>query len=190
LNVKDAINQRRAYRSFDPIEITNDLILELARVAQIAPSCLNSQPWQFVFIYGKENIEKILPVFSKKNQVWIKYASLMIAVISKLNNDCILGEREYYLFDTGLASAFIVLRATELGLVSHPIAGFNEAKAKQLLKIPDDMRLITFINIGKKSDIINPDLSEPQKLGEKQRPPRKSLPEFVFINQYGDAINE
>ena len=52
------------------------------------------------------------------------------------------------------------------------------------------MKLITFINIGKKSDIVNSELSEPQKLGEKQRPPRKPLSKFVFINQYGDAINE
>ena len=190
MDVLKAINKRRAYRSFDPVQITDEMIHDLAKAAQLAPSCFNNQPWQFIFIRGKENIEKILPALSKHNQVWIKYASLMIAVISKLNNDCILGEREYYLFDTGLASAFIVLRATELGLIAHPIAGFNEIKAKQLLKIPDDMRLITFINIGKISDIVNPDLSEPQKLGEKQRPPRKLLPEFVFINQYGDAINE
>ena len=190
MDVLEAINKRRANRSFDPIEVTDDLVRDLASVAQIAPSCLNSQPWRFIFIYGKENIEKILPALSKRNQVWIKHASLIIAVFSKVNDDCVIEEREYYLFDTGLASAFIFLRATELGLIAHPIAGFNEAKAKQLLKIPDDMRLITFINIGKKSDIINPDLSEPQKLGEKQRPPRKTLSKFVFINQYGDAINE
>ena len=190
MDVLEAINKRRANRSFEPIEVTNDLLHDLASVAQIAPSCLNSQPWRFIFIYGKENIEKILPALSKRNQVWIKHASLIIAVFSKADNDCVIEEREYYLFDTGLASAFIILRATELGLIAHPIAGFNEAKAKQLLKIPDDMRLITFINIGKKSDIINPDLSEPQRLGEKQRPPRKTLSKFVFINQYGDSINE
>jgi len=190
MDVLEAINKRRANRSFEPIEVTNDLLHDLANVAQIAPSCLNSQPWRFIFIYGKENIEKILPALSKRNQVWIKHASLIIAVFSKVDNDCVIEEREYYLFDTGLASAFIILRATELGLIAHPIAGFDEAKAKQLLKIPEDMRLITFINIGKKSNIVNPELSKPQKLGEKQRPPRKPLLKFVFINQYGDAINE
>lgn len=190
MDVLEAINKRRANRSFDPIEVTDDLIHKLASVAQIAPSCFNSQPWRFIFIYGKENIEKILPALSKQNQAWIQHASLIIAVFSKVDEDCVIKEREYFLFDTGLASAFIILRATELGLIAHPIAGFDEQKAKQLLKIPENMRLITFINIGKKSEIINPDLSEPQKLGEMQRPPRKALPEFVFINQYGNAINE
>jgi len=190
VDVIEAINKRRAYRSFDPIEVTEELVHDLARVAQIAPSCFNSQPWRFIFIYGKENIETILPALTKQNQVWIKHASLIVAVFSKVDEDCVIKEREYYLFDTGLASAFIILRATELGLVAHPIAGFDELKAKQLLKIPENMRLITFINIGKKSDTVNPELSEPQKLGEKQRPPRNSLSDFVFISQYGDAINE
>lgn len=190
MDVLEAINKRRAYRSFTPIEVSGNLVHDLASVAQIAPSCINSQPWQFIFIYGKENIEKILPAITKQNQIWIQHASLIVAVFSKNDEDCIIKEREYYLFDSGLASAFIILRATELGLVAHPIAGFDEQKAKKLLKIPENMRLITFINIGKKSDTVNPELSENQKLGEKQRPPRKSLLEFVFINQYGDAINE
>jgi len=30
-----------------------------------------------------------------------------------------------------MATAFIILRATELGLVAHPIAGYNEDAVKQ-----------------------------------------------------------
>ena len=105
-------------------------------------------------------------------------------LFSKPQNDCIIGERKYYLFDTGLAAAFIILRATELGLVAHPIAGFNEEGAKEILEIPKDMRLITLINIGKHSKNINPVLSESMKLGEKQRPPRIPLEDFTFMNRY------
>ena len=93
---------------------------------------------------------------------------MIIAVFSKLEKDCIIGERLYYLFDVGIATAFIILRATELGLVAHPIAGFNEEKAKIVLEIPNEMRLITLIIIGKHSKEINPVLSESMKLGKKQ----------------------
>ncbi len=47
-----------------------------------------------------------------------------------------------------------------------------------------DMRLITLVIVGKKSDQINPVLSELMKLGEKQRPPRKPIEEFIFIDEY------
>ena len=46
------------------------------------------------------------------------------------------------------------------------------------------MRLITLVIIGKHSNEINPVLSDAMKLGEKQRPPRKQLEDFVFINRY------
>ena len=59
-----------------------------------------------------------------------------------------------------------------------------EDEAKKILNIPDEMRLITLINIGKRSMEINPVLSDSMKLGEKQRPPRKPLEEFIFMNKY------
>ena len=186
MNVNEAIKIRRAYRSLEPIEISDTLIMDLAEKAQIAPSCMNKQPWNYIFVKDKEQLEKLFTTLSKGNK-WVERASLIIAVFSQLENDCIIGERLYYLFDTGMATAFIVLRATELGLVAHPIAGFNEERAKQILKIPVEMRLITLVIIGKHSNEINPVLSEAMKLGEKQRPPRKALSEFVYIGEYSDS---
>lgn len=185
MNVKKAISKRRAYRSFDPIEISDGLIRDLAEVAQIAPSCANKQPWNFIFIHEKEQLNKIFTALTEGNK-WVEKASMIIAVFSKINSDCVIKERLYYLFDTGLATAFIILRATELGLVAHPIAGFKESLVKTILNIPEEMRVITLVIIGKHSKEINPVLSDSMKLGEKQRPPRKSLREFVFQNSYGN----
>ncbi len=183
MNVIDAIKERRAFRSLEFVDISDELINDLASKAQIAPSCMNKQPWNFIFIREKEQLERLFTTLSTGNK-WVEKASMIIAVLSKPDNDCIIGERLYYLFDTGLATAFIILRATELGLVAHPIAGFKEEEAKKILNIPEDFRLITLVNIGKHSETINPVLSEAMKLGEKQRPPRKDLEEFVFINSY------
>jgi nitroreductase len=163
------------------------LILDFAHVAQIAPSCSNNQPWRFIFVYKKDQLQKLFTTLTPHNN-WIEKASMMIAVFSNPKFDCTIKERQYYLFDTGLAVAFIMLRATELGLVAHPIAGFNEEQAKQILGIPKEMRLITFINIGKHSNKINPVLSENMKLGEKQRPPRKELSKIIYINEYGNNL--
>lgn len=189
MNVKEAIEKRRAYRSFEPVEITDELIHDLAESAQLAPSCMNKQPWRFVFVRDRNALEKIFTTLSKTNK-WVEKASLIIAVVSNLKDDCIIGEREYYLFDTGMATAFIMLRATELGLVAHPIAGFNEEKAKEILGIPEEMRLITLMNIGNLSEEVNPTLSELMKLGEKQRPPRKSLNEIIFIDRFGGEYSK
>ena len=189
MDVNEAIKKRRAYRSFDPVEISDDLIKDLAEKAQIAPSCSNNQPWNFIFIKDREQLKRIFTTLSAGNK-WVEKASLIIAVFSRPEDDCNTGERHYYLFDIGLATAFIILRATELGLVAHPIIGFNEEKAKEILKIPDEMRLITLVNVGKHSNEINPVLSEAMKLGEKQRPPRKPLDKFVYLNEYNAIYND
>ena len=189
MNVKKAIEKRRAYRSLNPIEISEDLVKDLAHIAQITPSCANNQPWNFIFIYDKDQLEQLFSFLSEGNK-WVEKASLIIAVFSQPENDCVIRERLYYLFDTGMAVAFIILRATELGLVAHPIAGFNEEKAKRTLEIPDEMRLIALIIIGKHSREINPVLSEAMKLGERQRPPRKDLEDFIYINNYHNKFKK
>ncbi len=189
MNVKEAIEKRRAYRSLDPIEINDELVRDFAETAKIAPSCANKQPWGFIFVKDKAQLNRLFTILSSGNK-WVEKASMIIAVFSKPENDCIIGERLYYLFDTGMATAFLVLRATELGLVAHPIAGFKESQAKEILEIPDEMRLITLVVIGKHSKDVNPLLSEAMKLGEKQRPPRKQLENFVFINSYNNNFHE
>ena len=181
MSVKETIKKRRAYRSLVPVEISKELIKDLAEVAMITPSCGNKQPWRFVFVYDTEELKKLFTTLSDGNK-WVEKASMIIGVFSAPENDCMIGERHYFLFDTGMATAFIILRATELGLVAHPIAGFKETLAKEILGIPKKMRLITLVVIGKHTETINPVLSDSMKLGEKQRPPRKSVNEFIYIN--------
>lgn len=181
MSVKETIKKRRAYRSLVPVEISKELIKDLAEVAMITPSCGNKQPWRFVFVYDTEELKKLFTTLSDGNK-WVEKASMIVGVFSAPENDCMIGERHYFLFDTGMATAFIILRATELGLVAHPIAGFKETLAKEILGIPKKMRLITLVVIGKHTETVNPVLSDSMKLGEKQRPPRKSVNEFIYIN--------
>ncbi len=83
-----------------------------------------------------------------------------------------------------MATAFLILRATELDLVAHPIAGFDEDKVKEVLNIPENYRVITLLILGKRSTTISNELSEWQKEAEVKRPERKSLDEFSFIDKF------
>ncbi len=183
MSVKETIEKRRSYRSLEPVEITLDLIMDLAEMAKITPSCGNKQPWRFVFVYDKQVLQQLFTVLSEGNK-WVEKASMIMGVFSEPKNDCRIGERLYYLFDTGMATAFIMLRATELGLVAHPIAGFDESSAKEILGVPNAMRLITLVIVGRHTETVNPVLSDSMKLGEKQRPPRKAIEDFIYINKY------
>jgi nitroreductase len=108
---------------------------------------------------------------------------MIIAVFSKKDLDCNIGSREFYLFDTGMATANMILRGTELGMVMHPIAGYSHSKAKEILKIPDEYIVITLLIVGKKSNN-NTLLSEKQIKSENKRPQRKALEDFVYHNKF------
>ena len=183
MDVMQAIKERRAYRSIIPVEITEDLIKDLAGSAGLAPSCFNNQPWRFVFVHDPEVLKSMHEALSQGNE-WAHAASLIIAVFSKKEDDCMIRDREYHQFDCGLGAGFLIMRATELGLVAHPIAGYSPKKTKEILGIPEEYQVITLIIVGKHSDEISPILSEKQVEWEKERPARLSLDKFAFINRF------
>ncbi|NPV14839.1 nitroreductase family protein [candidate division WOR-3 bacterium] len=183
MTVLEAINSRRAYRSLAPIEVNENLIRDLTRSAQLAPTCFNNQPARFVFVYDPKTLEQLKPAFSKGNE-WCYAASIVVAVFAEKEADCIIHDREYYLFDTGMQTAFLILRATELGLVAHPIAGYSPKKVREVLNIPERFNIITLILIGKHADTISPVLSEKQVEWEKTRPERLPQDKVLFFNRY------
>lgn len=183
MDVIHAIKERRAYRSLEPVKITEDLIRDLARCAGLAPSCFNNQPCRFVFVYDSQSLKNMQEALSKGNE-WAYSASLIVAVFSRKEDDCIIKERVYHQFDCGLAVGFLLLRATELGLVAHPIAGFSPKKTKEILGIPEEYEVITLIIIGKHSEKISSLLSEKQAEQEKTRPERLPFERIAHLNRF------
>ncbi len=184
MHVKDAIEKRRAYRALAPVEITEDTVRDLAEAAHLAASCFNNQPWRFVFVRERDMLERLFETLPDGN-AWARASSMIVAVVSRPDLDCQIMGRDYFLFDTGMATAHLVLRATELGLVAHPIAGYSPKKVRGVLGIPDDMTVITLVIVGKHTDEISDALSEAQAAGEAKRPERHPFDEFAYLETYG-----
>jgi nitroreductase len=183
MKLMEIIEKRHAYRSLGPAKIDEGLIRDLAAAASLSASCFNKQPWRYVFAFDPDVLKRLQTAMNKGNE-WTQTASLVIAVCSRKDLDCVVKEREYYLFDTGMATAFLILRATEMGLVAHPIAGYDEVKAKEILGIPADMTLITLVNIGRHVMPPNALLNVKQAEGEKERPLRLPLSEIMRLNKF------
>lgn len=179
MDVADAIRTRRSTRSFEDAPLPPGVEAELALAASLAPSCFNRQPWRFVFVSGGP-LSELHGALSRGNE-WFRGAPMAVAVYSREDLDCVLGERAYYLLDTGMALGLLMLRATEMGLVAHPIAGYDEDAAKRALSIPDGFRLITLVALGRPSREPSPLLSARQLEAEAGRPPRMPPGEFARV---------
>jgi len=184
MTFKELIEGRRAYRSFVPVEITEDILKELMEAASLAMTCFNMQPARLVFVFEPEPLKKVQAALSKGN-VWATQASMIIAACSRKDLGCVMEEtRNYNLYDTGTQVAFLILRATELGLVAHPIAGYAEKAVKDALGIPDDYEVISLIIVGKHTDAISPLLSPKQVELEKNRPERFPYDKVFYRNKF------
>ena len=191
MNVEEAIKKRRSFRALERIEITDEIIDKLSNSVSLTPSCYNKQPWRFIFITESDLLLKFQDTISEGNRSWTANASMMVVAFTKNDLDCQIPKKEptieYAEFDTGLACAFLILQATELDLVAHPMAGFNPDKVKEILKIPSDFKVVCCIAIGKKSNDIS-SLSGFRLDTELERPNRKPLKEIIFYDEFDKAI--
>ncbi len=183
MEFQQVIEARRAYRSLDPFPITPELIADLGRAASLSASCFNNQPWRFVFVHGAESLEALKGCLNPGNE-WARDASMIVAVCSRPDLDCRTQGRDYYLFDSGMGTAFLILLATDRGLVAHPIAGYDEGKAKAVLGVPADLTLITLVIMGLHQPDLKPSLNEKQRAMEAERPARRAPAEFVFHDRW------
>ncbi len=180
------IQSRRAYRALEYVPISPEEIKKIAKLVSLSPSCMNNQPWRYIFVLDPETLQTLFTCLNRGN-AWAKNASMVVAVFSETSLDCQISNRDpYFLFDTGMATAYLILLLTEMGLVAHPIAGFDLEKSKEVLNIPKDYSLITLIIVGKHASEYPDEMSEKQKETEPNRPKRKSVEEFTFFNRYSE----
>ena len=184
MNVKESVQRRRATRALDVRPVADDVIAELIEAIQLSPSCNNNQPWQVIVAHDPVSLQAVKSSLTKGNS-WALKAPLIFIVCARLDDDCKLTDRrDYYLFSTGLAVGEMLLRATELGLIAHPIAGYDALAIKEKLGIPNDYVLITLVNCGYPGTDTSM-LSEKQLMAEKQRPPRKPVGDNFFNGRWG-----
>jgi len=182
MELKETIERRRAQRALDLVDIDDGTVRELTGAASLAPSCYNNQPWRFVLVREKEQLDRLKATLTKGN-AWALRASMIIAVHSEPSLDCDAQGSKYYLFDTGMAVAFVLLRATDLGLLAHPISGFDHSQAKAVLGIPEANELFALIIVGKHSDDWS-GLKDWQLEREKDRPKRLPFERIASMESF------
>ncbi|QAA76306.1 MAG: Thiol peroxidase, Bcp-type [Candidatus Bipolaricaulis sibiricus] len=175
---------RRAYRALSEQPVSKPALERLVEAAHLAPSCFNNQPWRFVVAQGEvlERVKAALP----GGNYWAKRAPAILALCSHRDLDCKLSDgRDYFLFGCGMATGMLMIQATQMGLVAHPIAGYDPLAVKVALGIPADYTLITLIVVGKPGDVGT--LSDKHREIELGPRDRKPLPTVLGWDRFGDS---
>ncbi|UCE90783.1 MAG: nitroreductase family protein [Methanobacteriota archaeon] len=184
MEVIEAIGRRRALRALDSRHVEDSHASSLVEAATLSASCFNNQPWRMILCTGEECLDSVKAALPKGN-AWATRSPLIIIVAAKPDEDCQLSDRrDYYSFDCGLAVGQMLLRATELGFVAHPIAGYDPAKVRSATGIPEDHIIVTLVICGHR-DSDDSLLSDKQKEVEAARPERKPVGDNFFRDSWG-----
>lgn len=161
--------ERWSPRSFGAEPITRTELLTILEAGRWAPSCVNSQPWRFVFgLRGTPGFEQILGALWPSNQAWARNAAALVLVAS-LTEAQLPGQPERrplptHAFDAGAAWMSIALQAQKLRWSTHGMAGIDPDALRAAFKVPAEYAIQMVFAIGRRAE---PDLL-PEPLRQRE----------------------
>ena len=154
--LEELIRKNRSCRRFDEShQIKKETLRQLVNLARLSASAANRQPLRFLLSWQPEQNQQIFPCLS-----WAAYikdwpgpvAGERPAAYIIITGDTDLTDN--FWCDHGIASQSILLGAREKGLAGCMIGAFNEKKIRAILNLPDHLKLMLVLALGKPKESI------------------------------------
>lgn len=174
MDVNRCIKTRRSTRDFLKKEIKWDKLTSILDSIRYAPSSGNLQNWRVIVVKDKENKKKISNFCL--DQTWVAKAPVLIVVCNDESDVKRMYKKRSDLFSIQNCAAGIqniLLRANSLGVASCWIGVYNADKIKDLLKIPNKIKVDAVIALG-------------YAAREEEMPNRLDLDKFVYFDEWGN----
>jgi nitroreductase len=170
MDVSKAIEVRRSIRKYKDIDLEDDKLNKILESARISPSAANRQEWKFVVVKDKDTRIKL--VDACMGQKFVGEAPVLIAACSTEAEKIMPCGQYAYTVDLSIALSFMILQATELGMGTCWLGAYDEKLVRNVLKIPDDIRVVGMITLGYPDE--DPDAR-----------PRKTMEEIITMDSWG-----
>ncbi len=180
--LEDMFSKRRSIRRFQDKPVATEVLTDLFEAARMAPSWGNLQCWELVVVRAAVDKKSLAGLLSKKNPATkcMEMAPVVIGVCGNplksgyYNGQLVTRYQHWFLYDLGLISQNICLKAFDLGLGSVIVGSFDHKAAEELLRIPAGLELVSLIPVG------YPDHAP-------SAPPRRALSDFVHYDRFTES---
>jgi nitroreductase len=196
-DILPALADRRARRAFDPRPIPPDVESLLWQAVSVSPSHGNSQTTRFLIARSPETRDALVNALSEGNRTWAPRAPLLVGVGAMpahggpaVNSDG--SQRELWGFQAGIAAEHLMAEATDLGLIAHPMAGFDEVAARAAFAAPPELRILVVVAVGYPGDPATlPEDLQPRETAPQERIPLANLlVEDRWADEHGLSARE
>lgn len=144
---------RQSDRKYKNQAVEKEKIIQCIETARLSPSANNSQPWKFIVVDDFETKEKIAEcTIGLGMNKFTHQSPVIVAVVLEKQNfmssiGSIIKNKDYCLFDLGIAVNQFCLQAADLGLGTCIIGWFDESKIKKMLGVKN-RRIPLLISLG------------------------------------------
>jgi nitroreductase len=160
----DAITSRRNVRAFADRPIRPEDLDQILEAGRRSPSSQNWQPWDFVVVTDRAQLQNLSRVFYGASHVANSAAT--IAVIAPPADN----EFHRAQFDLGQATMSMMLAAADLGIGSCHAGVADLELARQVLGLPEDRTWVLLVSLGYPAD---------RPLAPVRQPKRRPFDEVV-----------
>jgi len=177
----DLLAERWSPRAFSDRPLTEEQALTLLEAARWAASCVNEQPWRFIWSLkdGSQRYQKLLDCLNHRNQEWAVDAPLLMLTLVQTTFSDSGKKNRWCEHDLGLAIGNLTTQASAMDLYVHNMGGFSQEKVRGHFALPENVEPVTMIAIGYLGDPER--LSEFNRKRELELQERKPLAE-LFLN--------
>ena len=162
--------------------ISPDGLAVLFEAARWAPSSGNTQPCRILYAHrDTEHWPLFFGLLVERNQIWCRNAAVLLVFISRTTAEQSGRPLVTHSYDSGAAWENLALQGTLSGLVVHGMAGFDYARAKTTLNVPDDFRVEAMAAVGRPGPIT---VLPPDFQARESPNSRKPISEIAFAGPY------
>ncbi len=150
MDVMEAIRTRKSVRAYLPVPVEDQKLNAVLEAARLAPSAANRQEWRFVIVRERETRKKLAGAAG--GQEFVGDAPVIIVACAETDGHVMRCGQLSYPIDVAIALDHMSLAAVGLGLGTCWIGLFDEKKVKEILHIPDEIRVVELMPLGYPSD--------------------------------------
>ncbi|HEX4090884.1 MAG TPA: nitroreductase family protein [Trebonia sp.] len=140
----DAIRARRNVRRYSTEPVPDADLERIAEAAWRSPSASNRQHWTFIIVTDPDQLRALSTVWRGAGHIAGAAAAIALVVPATDDDRTRLTDR----YDLGQATYAMMITAADLGIgTGHSSVG-DQAKARDILGLPDDQDVAYLLGVG------------------------------------------
>ena len=144
----EAISSRRNVRVYEDRPIEEADLEKILEAGRRTPSSRNEQRWDFLVVRDKDRLERLSHIWQGARHV--PGSAVTVALVGPDPDESRV--RESVAYDMGQVTMSMMLAATDLGIGSGHSSAHNLEVGREVLELPDGLRVWWLIGFGYPAD--------------------------------------